>query len=116
MLDEKSVERLVKLLDDKKIKKGLNKSDKMFDKFKGLLGASNIERMKLPMEFENNKDYIQYIREYIKKHSNDITEYSNKILMLNEKVITSESEDDVLELFGILMGFSAFLMIKGLTL
>lgn len=42
------------------------------------------------MEFENEKDFEKYVREYVKKYSNEITAYSNRILMLNEKVRASE--------------------------
>ena len=72
----------------------------------------NIERPKIPMEFKNNKDFEKYVREYIKKYSNDITEYANKISLLNERVIVSESEEDFLVLYSLLMGLTAFLTMK----
>lgn len=116
MIDEKKLLKIAVKLDSKKIKRDIKDQIKIFDDFKGIFGASNVERMKLPMEFENNKNYMEYIREYIKKHSNDITDFSNRILMLNERIRANENEDDVLELYGILMGFSAFLIIKNLDL
>lgn len=116
MLDEKDLfEKLVKLKDnigDKKIKNSIKEQINVFDSLKGILEASNVERMKLPMEFENNKNYMEYIREYIKKYSKDITKYSNKILMLNERIQINGNEDDLIELYGLLMGFVSFLMIK----
>ena len=119
-MDEKELfEKLVKLKDDigdKKIKNSVKDQIEMFDGLKEILGCSDIGRMRLPIEFENNKDYEKYVRKYVKTHSKDITEYSNRILLLNDKIRVSETEEDVRELYGILMGFSAFLMIKGLNL
>lgn len=116
-MDEKELLKIAKKFDSKKVKNDLKNQIKLFDNLKRVLSCSdNIERMKLPMEFENGKDYTKYIREYIKNHSNDITDFSNKILMLNERIQVSGNEDDVLELYGILMGFPAFLMIKNLDI
>lgn len=114
MLDEKKLLEIAVKLGSKKIKKDFKNQIKIFDDFKGIFGASNIERMKLPMEFKNDKKYMEYIKKYIGKHSYDITDFSNRILFLNERIRISETEDDFLELYGILMGFTSFLIIKGL--
>ena len=114
-MDEKKLLKFAVKLDGK-LKSDFKDQVKIFDGFKKILGDSNIERMKIPMEFKTSRDYIEHIKKHVKTHSKDITEYSNRILMLNERAITSESEDEILELYGILMGFSAFLMIKSLDL
>ena len=114
-MDEKELLKIAVKLNSKKVKSDFKNQVKIFDELKGILGASSVERMKLPMEFENDKDYMEYIKEYIKKHTNDITNFSNRILFLNERIRVSENEDDILELYGILLGFVPFLMIKGLS-
>ena len=112
-MDEKELLKIAKKFDSKKVKNDLKNQIKLFDNLKRVLSCSdNIERMKLPMEFENGKNYEKYVREYIKKHSNEITEYSNRILMLNEKIQVSETKDDLIELYGLLMGLTAFLTMK----
>ena len=110
------VANMLEKINKKAIKTDFKNQVDIFNELKGILGDSNIERMKIPMEFKTSRDYIEHIKKYVKTHSKDITEYSNRILMLNERAITSESEDEILELYGILMGFSAFLMIKSLDL
>jgi hypothetical protein len=116
-MDEKELLKIAKKFDSKKVKNDLKNQIKLFDNLKRVLSCSdNIERMKLPMEFENGKDYTKYIKEYVKKNSIDITNFSNRILLLNERIQVSETENDVLELYGILMGFTSFLMVKNLDL
>lgn len=91
---------------EKKIKKRLKESNKMIDSFKRELGCSDIERLKLPLEFKELGDYEIYCKEFINKHSNKITEYANEILLLNSK---TEKEN---ELILMLMGFSAYLVLE----
>jgi len=61
-MDENELLKIaVKLKDSKKIKKDFKDQIKVFDSLKGILGASNVERMKLPMEFENDKNLIIFM-------------------------------------------------------
>ena len=116
MLNEKELLKIAnKLGKSKKAKNNFKEQIKIFDSLKGVLGG-NVERQKIPMEFENIKDFEKYVKEYIKKYSNEIAEFSNRILLLNQKIIVSESEDDIFELYAILNGFSSFLMINSLNL
>lgn len=111
-MDEKELlEKLVKLKDDfgdKKIKNSIKNQINVLDSLKGILGASNVERMKLPMEFENRENYMEYIREYIKKHSNDITNFSNRILMLNERITNKWKRRRFNRIIWAINGFRVF--------
>lgn len=109
MFSEKELIKIANKLNNKKAKANFKEQVKMFDKLKGLIGAENVERPKIPNEFKNEEDFEKYVREYVKRNSNEIAEFSNRILMLNEKVRASESEDDIMELYTeYLMGLLLF--------
>jgi len=89
----------------KKIKKGIKESVEVFDDLKGALGCSDIERMKLPLEFKNELDYENHCKEFIEKYKDDIIKYSNKIFLLVDS-------KNVVELYTILMNFTAYLVLE----
>lgn len=108
--------KIAKKLNNKKTKSKFNEQVEIFDSIKGALGMENIERQKIPMEFDNIEDFEKFVKDYINKYSDDIARYSNRVLMLNERIKVSKSEDDILELYSILNGFAPFLMINSLNL
>jgi len=94
---------------EKKIKKRLKESSEMIEEVKGALGCSDIERMKLPLEFESEVNFENYCKDYIEKYKDKIVDYANEFLLISNREKDSE---EVLELYMLLMGFSSFLVIE----
>ena len=82
-----------------------------FDKMKGMMGASDLERPKNMFEFESEIDYENYCIEFTEKYKDDITEYANRLFLLSEKSRTTKG--DAFELYQILIGgFASYMLLK----
>lgn len=95
--------------DLKKIKRNIKESTEVFDKLKGLIGASDITTPKTPLDFESEKDFENFCKEYTEKYSIEITQFANKIFLANE------TKENASELYALLTGgFNVYLLLETL--
>lgn len=99
--------------DFRKAKRSIKDSTEMFDKIKGLIGASDIMTPKTPLDFKSEEEFENYCKEYIEKYNIDITDFANKIFILNERV--NATKENAIELYQMLIsGFCSFLLLKNI--
>ena len=101
--------------DFKKIESHFKKSMGTFadsiEKMKEMMGASDVEKLKSPFDFESEEDYESYCIEFTERYRDDITEFVNKLFLLSEEARVSK--EDAFELYQLLVGgFGAYLLLE----